>query len=40
MEAAAKIEDVGNKIIHIQNCEAILDSDVATLYGDGTKEIN
>jgi len=40
MEAAAKIEDVGNKIIHIQNCEAILDSDVATLYGVGTKEIN
>jgi hypothetical protein len=40
MELPVKIEDVSNKIIHIQNCDAIIDSDVAKLYGVSTKSIN
>ena len=40
MNALIKFDDVNNKIITIRNQNVILDSDVATLYGVETKEVN
>ena len=35
-----KIEDVQDKVLQLRNENVIIDSDVATLYGVQTKEIN
>ena len=35
-----KIEDVQDKVLQLRNENVIIDSDVATLYGVETREIN
>lgn len=35
-----RVEDVQDKVLHLRNENVIIDSDVATLYGVATKEIN
>lgn len=40
MELPVKIEDVSNSIVRIREQNVIMDSDLATLYGVGTKDIN